>query len=80
MVKLIYGLPLHCKIVSVFGIRVGLLKYIRPLMHPSVRALMTFARRSLTKLPVLATVQFIRLFLRWSDLFPSTSSLSQSWW
>ena len=48
-INLIYGLPLHCKIVSVFGIRVGLLKYIRPLMHPSVRALMTFARRSLTK-------------------------------
>ena len=47
--KLIYGHPLHCKHVFAFGIRVGLHKYIRPLMRPSTRALMTFARRSLVR-------------------------------
>ena len=41
--------PPYCIASGVFasGLRIGLLKYIRPLVAPSTRALMTIARRSL---------------------------------
>jgi len=41
----IYGLPLRCKRVVASGIRIGLHKYIRPLMRPSTRAQMTIRSR-----------------------------------
>src|SRR3972149_1672561 len=76
----IYGLPLRCKRVSASGLRIGLQQYIRP-CDASVDAGPDDIRSQEPRnfLGVCSTARAIRLFLRRSDLFPSATTLWQSW-